>query len=187
MHASNIVRDRVAAVAVRADVDPENATRRPTRKLDERSGMARAVEAEPVDDATLAHQPEHARARISGLRLRRYGAHLGKAEADAEERIVDARVLVVACRDADGVWKGEAEQGLREALVVRLRSPRVDARFERTQRSLMRRLRIEKEEARLGRGPETVHDGRSGRMIGVPSSASGAGVALCTAADGSSA
>ena len=110
MHASNIVRDRIAAVAVRADVHPENATRRPTRKLDEGSGMARAVKAEPVDDATLAHQPEHTRARISGLRLRRYCAHLRKAEADAEEHIVDARVLVVARGDADGVWKGEANR-----------------------------------------------------------------------------
>ncbi len=149
--------------------------------------MARAVEAEPVDDATLAHQPEHTRARISGLRLRRYCARLRKAEADVEERIVDARVLVVARGDADGVWKGEAEQGLREALVLGLRLPRVNARFQRTQRSLMRRLRIEKEEARLGRGPKTIHEGRSGGMIGVPSSASGAGVALCTAVEGSSA
>ncbi len=149
--------------------------------------MACAVEAKPIDDAALAHQPEHARARISWLRLGRYRPRLGKAEANVEQRVVDARVLVVSRRDADRVRKGKAEQGLCELRIVRLRLPGVNASFERAQRSAMRGFRIEKKQAGLGRRPEAIHDGRSGGMMGVPSSASGAGVALVTAADGRSA
>ncbi len=67
------------------------------------------------------------------------------------------------------------------------RLPGINARFESPQRSFMRRFRIEKEQTGLSRGPEAIYDGRSCGMIGVPSSASGAGVTLCTATDGSSA
>ncbi len=113
--ACNIVGDRVAGIAVRANIHAEDAARGPARKPDECSGMARAIEAEAIDDASLAHQPEHARARISRLRLRRYSADLRKAETDVEQRIVDACVLVIPSRDADRIGKGEAEHSLRKA------------------------------------------------------------------------
>ena len=93
---------------------------RAARQPELRRGVARVVEAHAVDDGALADEPERARARIAGLRLRRDGARLGEAEAHGEQGVVDARVLVVASRHADGVGEGEAEQRLAKARIVRL-------------------------------------------------------------------
>ncbi len=84
---------------------------RPARAAEPRQHhrFAVAVEAEPVDHAAIGFEPENARPRIAGLRQRRDGADLDKAEAQAEQRVGHLGVLVEAGRDTDRIWEVEAE------------------------------------------------------------------------------
>ncbi len=92
----------------------------PARAASRASTGARAlaVEAEPVDDALVGGQPEQARARIAGLRLRRHGPDLDKAEAEPQERVRHLAMLVEAGRHADRIGKIEAEHPHRQPRIV---------------------------------------------------------------------
>ena len=116
----HIVGDAVGAVLVGADIDADDAALIRTRRepAQHRVG-ALAVEAEPVDDALVARQPKHARARIASLRPRRHGADLDEAEAELEQCIGHLGVLVEPRRHPDRIREIESEGAHRKPRIVR--------------------------------------------------------------------
>ena len=88
--------------------------------------------------------------RIAGLRQRRDGADLGKAETHAEHGIGHARVLVEACGDAERIRKREPPQADRQARIIGRRGARIDAGLERFQGELVGGLGRQREQQRAG-------------------------------------
>ena len=138
--------------------------------------MALVVEAEAVDHRLVLDQPEDARLGVAGLRLRRDGADLGKAEAEPEQRVRHLGILVVAGRNAERIGKGEAGDGLRQPRIGSGGAGRHEAGFQRLDRKAVRRLRIE-----AGTGRARASDWKapiiasSSGKTWVPSAPSGSG------------
>jgi hypothetical protein len=155
----------------------------------ERGRVSAVVEAEPVDERAVGHQPEHARSRIARLRLRRDGADLGEAAAHGEHGFGYARVLVETGGDAERVRQFEAgERDPERRIVGRERAPMQPA-LERAQRHLVRILGRKCEEQR---SRESVEAGqhraqRSSGSAGTPSGPSASGRTQSAAEVGSSA
>jgi hypothetical protein len=74
----------------------------PLQTRDERV-EATAVETQAVDERPVFLEPEHARPRVAELRPRRHRANLDKTEAEAQQRVGGAGILVEAGGDADRV------------------------------------------------------------------------------------
>ncbi len=119
--------------------------------------MARIVEAQPIDQRAIAHEAEHARARVALLRERRHGAHFGMAEAHAEQAVGHAGVLVEAGGDAERVGEFEAPQGQAEAGVVARPRARIEPRLQRRQGQGVSPLGVEGEQQRAGEVVEGRH------------------------------
>ena len=85
----------------------------------------------------------------------------------AEQRARHARILVEARRHADRIGKVEAEQSLREALVVRRGGPRVEPKLETLDGEIMRPLGRKREQQALAQAEQPAHaDTPCGRMCG---------------------
>ena len=105
-----VVAAAVGAVAVGANIDPDDATLVSARRQPpEHRRSALVVEAEAVDHAFVGFEPEQARARIAGLRQRGDRADLDEAETQPQQRVRDLRVLVETRRDPDRIGKIEPE------------------------------------------------------------------------------
>jgi hypothetical protein len=94
---------------VHAD-DARPATPPPRAQAGSHRVGAAVVEAQPVDERSIVDQPEHPRLRVARLRPRRDGADLDEAEAEREQRVDAARVLVEAGGQADGRRELEPER-----------------------------------------------------------------------------
>ena len=70
-----------------------------------------AVQSETVDDALVLVETEHARRRVSRLRLRRDSANLHKGETALKEFIDGLRLLVKARRDTDALRELQTHDG----------------------------------------------------------------------------
>ena len=111
----HIILGAVGRVAVGADIDADDAAVVGARgEPRQHRRRALVVEAEPVDHALVGLEPEQARPRIAGLRPRRHGADLDKAEAEAQQRVRHLRVLVEAGGDADRIGEIEPEGAHRQ-------------------------------------------------------------------------
>ena len=112
---------------VLADVQAEDAAAAPERGRPRDVGQegveAVVVETQPVDQRVGRGQPEHARLRVAGLRLRGHRADLDEAEAHRAQAVDAAAVLVQAGRQADAV--GEAQAGHRRPDRARATAPQV--------------------------------------------------------------
>ena len=108
-HAGGVVGDAVAAVAIGADIDPDDAAPAAGRQAPMRRVVAVIVEAEAVDDGFIALEAEEPRPRIAGLRARRHRADLDETEAEPEQRIRRLGVLVEAGGKAERIGEIEAE------------------------------------------------------------------------------
>ena len=147
LDAFRIVARTVGAVLVGSDVDGDDAALALARfKPRQRGGMSAIVEAEAVDQGAVADEAEDARLRISRLRSRRHGADLGEAATHREHGVGSARILVVACGDADRVREFQAEHLLTEHVVIRAERTRMQAAFERLDGRFVRVFRIEREQ-----------------------------------------
>ena len=107
------------------------------------------VEAQAVDQRVLGRQAEHAWLGVAGLRQRRDGAHLDKAEAHGRQGVDGARVLVQPRGQADAVGKAQARQ--RHRITHALRRPgalqrRALAARQHVEREFVRRFRVHAEQ-----------------------------------------
>ena len=106
-NAQFVISDRIAGVAVRAEIDPDYSRAGPASEaLDHRIETA-AIEPHPIDDRLIGFEAEDTRLRISRLRPGRYGSDLDKAKAEPKHRVRHAAILVIACSEPDRV--GEIE------------------------------------------------------------------------------
>ncbi len=101
-------------------------------------------------------QPEQARLRIAGLRARRQRADLGESEAQMQQRVGDAGVLVEARRHAERVGKVEAEHILRQIIMVG-RNGRQRQALQREHRHLVRALGVDGMKQGQREGIEKTH------------------------------
>ena len=103
-----IVGHAIGRILVRADVDADHPrlARAPSQPL-RRESAAAVVEAHAVDHRAVLFQPEQARLRVARLRQGRDRADLGKAEAEAEQRVGHLCILVEARRHAERIGKGQ--------------------------------------------------------------------------------
>ena len=140
-HALDIVGQRVGAVAVAADIDPDGPAPpgADPQTLDNNVETA-AVEPEPVDQRAIGIESKDPRARIAGLRKRRDRADLDKAETEPQQRIGHARVLVETGRNADRVRKVAAPEMHPQHRRINRACPSAKPRRERSQGQKMRRL-----------------------------------------------
>ena len=119
--------------------------------------IAAVVEAKSIDQRLVRGKPEQPRLGIARLRQRRQRADLDKAETRAEQSIRSLCVLVEARRDAQRIWKFEAERGDGETRVAR--GARFGAETQGGDRGPMRRFRQEFQENRQRQTAERAHHG----------------------------
>ena len=86
---------------------------------------------------------------IAALRAGRQRADLDEAETHGEKLARHPRVLVEARRHAERIGKVEAEDALREPLVVRFGGAGVKAKLERLDGEVVRPLGVERKEESL--------------------------------------
>ena len=140
---AHIVRDAIGAVAVGADIHPDDAALvRAPHQPRQHTRLALVVEAEPVDHGLVGVETEEARTRIALLRARRDGANFDEAETEAEQRVRHFGVLVEAGRDADRIGEIQPEYAGREFRIVGARA-RQGREPQARQSQPMRVLRIE--------------------------------------------
>jgi len=105
-----------------------------------------AVEPKAIDDRPVLVETEQPRFGIARLPARRDGADLGKAEAEAEDCVGDAGILVIARGQSDRVGEVASPQALRQDRRLWLFHPRrseepAQAELEHPQAQLVRGLR----------------------------------------------
>ncbi len=106
--------------------------------------MSGVVEAQPIDDGSVAAQPEDTGPRITRLRARCDGADLGVAEAHGNDGVGDTGVLVEAGGDAEGIGKTHSPKLDRQARIIGARGARIKPGLERLERQLMGLLGIQR-------------------------------------------
>ena len=105
------------------------------------------VEAESIDERFLLRKTKDARPRISGLRFGRNRSDLGKTETERGPCRQGHAALVESCRKSDRIRKRDAKYCRRLRFRLKLTQRQVSsAGAQNTQRKMMRRLRIEREE-----------------------------------------
>ena len=119
--------------------------------------MALAVKAEAIDNGLVRRQPEKTRPGIARLGPRRHRPDLDEAEAQAEERIGNLGILVVAGSQTERIGDMEAGDIDGQTRIRRETGARREARLQRPDRKTMRRLRIETEETGPDQRPERIH------------------------------
>ena len=147
LHSGDVVGDAVGAVAVGAEVDPDDAAFLAFGEAGVNRIVALTVEAEPVDEGVILGRTEQARARIATLRPRRDAADLDESEAEAKCAVRHLAVLVEACGEADGVGEVEPENAPAKTRVGRPGAG-METRGQRAERQLVGDLRVEGEEQR---------------------------------------
>ena len=144
------------------------------------------VETQPVDHAAIGVEAKQARARIAGLRPRRNGAGLDKAEAEPQQHVRHFRILVETRRHADRVGKIQSEGAHREPRIV-ARTGQHRREFQKLERERVSIFRIKRVQERpdemLERGNHETSSGKARR----PSISSASGRAHNTADNGSAA
>ena len=135
----------------RTDDADDAALRAPRFEPPKRCRVPSVIEAEPVDEAVVADQAEHARLRIARLRLGRDRADFGKPAPKTQDGIRNARVLVITSCNANRVWKIQAEHRLRKDRVIAAGPARINAAFERLQRRLVCCFRFQGKQSRAGK------------------------------------
>ena len=161
-NAAFIVSDAVGAVLVGADIDADDAGAALAGGKPLFGGrVALIVEAQPVDHRFVRCQPEDARLRVAGLRQRRDRADLGKAEAEAKQRIGNLGVLVVAGGHAERI--GEIDAADADFQPVVAHGPPGDRQpaFQRRDRQAVGGFRIECEQEPLAEPVEHAHSASS--------------------------
>ena len=116
-----------------------------------------------VGTVTPRPQPGNPRPRIAGLRPRRHGADLDKAETELQQRIGHFRILVETGRHADRVGKIQAEGPHRQFVIIDPR-PRRRQQFQTLDGEAMRILRIEPAQQRQRESIEGADHGVSSGM-----------------------
>ncbi len=127
LDAGDVVGESVVRILVGADVDADDPrTASPPAEASERGLMPGVVEPEAVDDSLVLRQPEHPRARVARLGLRRDRSDLDEPEAHPQERVRRLGILVEAGGHADRVRELEPERAHLQARIGR--DPRRPAR-----------------------------------------------------------
>src|SRR3954471_13570646 len=134
--------------------------------------MAGAVEAETVDDASVAIQPKQPWARIARLRARRDRADFDKAKAERQKVVRCEAVLVEPGGKPDRIGEFQSECSHRQPLVVR-RAWRQPGKLQRGERRVMRRFWIERVQERPREREQRPDHGISPVKSCVPSWRSG--------------
>src|SRR5690606_35075944 len=80
----HIIGRAVCAFLVRPEVDADHTNSRALLQTLENDLMARAVEAESIDDGPFTDKSENARPRVPDLRARGDAADLGKAKSNSQ-------------------------------------------------------------------------------------------------------
>src|SRR5690606_15842837 len=122
---------------------------------------------------------------VAGLRERRHGADLGESATEAEDGVGDARVLVEAGGDRDGVGQREAAEARRQRRWVGGTVGGIEAFLQGAQRRLVGGFGVERKERR----PRELHQGvqhqpSSGGRMWRPSGPTASGVLAMTASIG---
>src|SRR5690606_32732273 len=101
----HIIGRAVCAFLVRPEVDADHTNSRALLQTLEHDLMARAVEAESIDDGPFTDKSENARPRVPDLRARGDAADLGKAKSNSQNGVRHARIFVEPGCDADRIGK----------------------------------------------------------------------------------
>ena len=147
--------------------------------------MTGIVEAEPVDDGFIVHQPEDARLVVAGLRLRRDGADLGEAETELQDFLGHLGILVVTGGKPQRIGKGEACDRLRQPRIGRHMAGRHQTGFQRLDRQPVGGFGIEEKQAAAAERLEEIEHQASSGKIWRPSLPRGSGFSQMTAESGS--
>src|SRR6478736_6738262 len=137
-----------------------------------RPRMSGAVEAQPVDHATVAIEAKQTWTRIAGLRTRRHRADFDKAEAERQQIVRRDAILVETRGKADRVRENQSKRAHPRTRIIarRLRQP---GALQREQRRIVRALRIERMQERPRQLEQRTDHGTSPEKSWVPSSRSG--------------
>ena len=184
-HAGGIIGDAIGGILVGADIDADHPAAAGARGEPCQHGLvALVVEAQPVDDGTVAHQPENARTRISRLRQGRHRADLGETETEAQKRVRHIAVLVEPGGHAERIGKADAGDRHPQPRVGLGRAAQRQAGFEPPDRKLVGALCLKGEEQLAPDGLEHRHGAISGKTCR-PSAPSGSFSTRRTAESGS--
>ncbi len=115
-------------------------------------------------------QAEDTRLRITGLRTRRDGTALDKAETKAQQRINDLAILVIARREPDRIGQVQPGKLRTQDRVGHRRRHRHQPGLERFQAEAMRHFRREGMECLCPEFQIAAHVERSSGSIQPPSS-----------------
>ncbi len=139
----NIVGNKIVAVLVCPDIDPDNAAALTAFfQPDQGCLMTLIVEPQPVDDTFFVDQPEYARFGISLLGARGKGSDFREAETQFQDCVRHLGILVVTGGKAHRIFECEPCKGLAQAGVADRGAGRNETGFQRLDRQPMRRLRV---------------------------------------------
>ena len=158
----DVIVRRVAAVAVGADIDPDDAPAAVAPGEPRRHRRhSRAVEAQPVDQRLVGAQAEQARRRRAGLRPGRDRPHLDEPRPRRQQRVERRGVLVEAGGDPHRIGEVQPPQADAERRIACGRGRRAGAPAQQREPGAVRGLRRQPVQRRQSEPPENAHRARA--------------------------